>query len=224
MAFPLRRALGALAGALLLGACQAGADGSRAPVTRAAPVGPEAEAMRAFGRICGRLDRAEVARRGAEFGFAPVRSADMPPGLRDALAQTGGVIYMRPAGAPAMLIWDEPSSCELGVGGINVAALEREFARFLIGVEEAAAGSRVMVTRLTAEQVARASGGNGSRLRQGAMIGPRGLTPGPHGVMALRLPEQEGAIQALMIHRIGAPPTEGQPAAERAGQPKAPPR
>ncbi len=211
---PLR----ALAVALLLGACQAGTDGARSPAMGAASGGGEADAVLAFGQICGQLDRAGVAQRGGRYGFVPLQTEALPADLRETVTRTNGTLSARIGGPPAFLVWAEPANCELWVGGLDAAAVEREFVRFLRSVEDAAAGSRVMVTALTDAEVAAMPPSNGTRLRQGATINPRGLTPGPVGVMALRVPETDTrAIQVIMIHRYVNPqPGQAQPPAGRA--------
>jgi hypothetical protein len=218
----------ALSLALLLAACQAGADGSRGPVTRgpgtdAAIPGAEADAVMAFSHMCATLDRAEVVRNAGRFSFVPVRSEAIPDDLRESLARVDGTLFMRPGGPPAMLIWSEPSSCELWVGDVDLDALDREFAAFLGSFERVAAVARFGVTRLTPEELARAPSGEGMRVRQGAMIHPSRLVPGANRVMVLRIAEAPFRMRALMVHRHASPPS-AQPAATRRGEVKDPVR
>lgn len=246
----LRLPVATIAAALLLAACQAGtqndgqakrsvatgspasgspgsgspaasppASGSPAPSNSA-----ERNAVAAFTRICDVLNRNTVVQRAAEFGFVPVRNDDMPATLRASLARTNGVMFIRPAGAPAMLLWSDPQVCELWVGGVQLPGLEEEFSQFL-GRLSSNPNSRSAVTRLSPEQADRMRASDNSRLRQGALITPRELVAAPARVVLLRSPEPPEVFQALMIHRVATPPP-GAPAATtaRAGPPKDPVR
>lgn len=230
----------ALSVALLLAACQTGGQkdppatgGPRvggpatsgpaagAPATRNSA---ERNAVAAFSRVCGLLNRDTVVQRAAQFGFVSAPSDTMPADLRSSLEKTNGLMLIRPGGAPAMLLWSEPPMCELWVGGVQLPELEREFGQFLGRVDEAL-NSRNTVTRLSPDEVARMGTSNGSRVRQGAFIVPRELVATPPRVMVLRARENPDPFQALMIHSV-ARPAQGAPATTtaRTGQPKDPVR
>jgi hypothetical protein len=229
----------AMSAVLLLAACQTG-DKSPPPVTGGpaaggpAASGPaprssaERNAVAAFGRICAILDRNTVVQRAAQFGFAPARNDSIPADLRATLDKTNGQMFIRPAGAPAMLLWSEPQTCELWVGGVEVAGMEQEFSQLLGRISDVP-NSRSTVARLSPEEAARMPSANGSRVRQGAFIAPRDLVATPPRVMVLRSTETPGVFQALMIHRV-APPAAGTrpgapaPTATSAGPPKDPVR
>lgn len=197
------------------------ATGGAAPVNSA-----ERNAVAAFGRICGQLNRNTVTERAVQFGFVPARNEALPADLRSSLERTNGTMLVRPTGAPAMLIWSEPQTCELWVGGVELPVMEQEFGQ-LIGRIADAPNSRSTVTRISPEEAARMRSPHGSRVRQGALIAPRELVATPPRVIVLRSTESPGAFRALMIHRVAPPPPgPGAPAATAtpAGQPKDPVR
>lgn len=222
----------AMSAVLFLAACQTDTQ-NRAPVTGGAAAGAtatrnsaERNAVAAFGRICAVLNRGTVTERAGQFGFVPARNDAMPPDLRTSLEKSNGLMFVRPAGAPAMLLWSEPQTCELWVGGVDVAGMEQEFG-LLLGRIADVPNSRSTVTRISPEEAARMRSSDGSRVRQGAFIAPRELVATPPRAMVLRSTEGSGVFQALMIHRV-APPIPGSsapaPTATSAGQPKDPVR
>ena len=230
----------ALSVALLLAACQTGSQkdppatgGPRAggPATSGPAAGApatrnsaERNAVAAFSRVCGLLNRDTVVQRAAQFGFVSAPSDAMPADLRGSLEKTNGLMLIRPGGAPAALLWSEPSMCELWVGGLQFSELEREFGQFLGRLDEALS-SRNTVTRLSPDEASRTGTSHGSRVRQGAFIMPRELVATPPRVMLLRSREDPGVFQAAMIHSV-ARPLQGAPPATtaRTGQPKDPVR
>ena len=222
----------AISAALLLAGCQAGEQ--KAPPATGGPVAggaapvnsAERNAVAAFGRICAILNRSTVTQRAGQFGFVPARNEVLPADLRSSLEKTNGTMFVRPAGAPAMLIWSEPQTCELWVGGVELPGLEQEFGQLLDRIADVP-NSRSTVTRISPEEAARMRSSDGSRVRQGAFIAPRELVATPPRVMVLRSTESSGAFRALMIHRLApTPPGPGAPAATAtpAGQPKDPVR
>lgn len=230
-----RLPVAAISVALLLAACQTGSQGdgpAKAGLATGSPAsgGPapinsaERNAVAAFGRICALLDRNTVVQRAAQFGFAPVRHDDMPPPLRTALQRSNGLMFIRPAGAPAMLLWSEPQACELWVGGVQIRALEQEFNQLLGGIASVP-DSRSTVTRLSPDQADRMRSSDGGQLRQGALIASRDLVAAPMRVMLLRSPEPSEVFQGMMIHRVATPPPGAPaPTTTRAGPPKDPAR
>jgi hypothetical protein len=217
---------------LLLAACQTdtqnrvpvtGGPAAGAPATRSSA---ERNAVAAFGRICALLNRDTVAQRAGQFGFVPARNDAMPADLRSSLEKSNGLMFVRPAGAPAMLLWSEPQTCELWVGEVEVPGMEQEFGQLLGRIADVP-NSRSTVTRISPEEAARMRSSDGSRVRQGAFIAPRDLVATPPRVMVLRSTESSGMFQALMIHRVAPPiPGPGAPAptGTSAGQPKDPVR
>lgn len=232
MRFTLRFA--AIAVALLLAACQPGSQSDRpatggpaerpttvAPVTRSSA---ERNAVAAFSRICSTLNRNSVVQRAAQFGFAPARNETLPPDIRASLEQTNGVMFLRSAGEPAMLLWYEPQTCELWVGGVKLPGLEEEFSQ-LLGLVGNAANSQTSVTRLTPNETSGMVASNGTRARLGAFIAPRELIAAPPRIMLLRSVENPGVFQGVMIHHVVTSRTSTQTATPaRTGPPKDPVR
>jgi hypothetical protein len=224
----------AMAVALLLAACQTGGQ-KNPPATGAATGGPapgapatrnsaERNAVAAFSRICGLLNRDTVAQRAAQFGFVPARNDAMPAELRSSLEKSNGLMFVRPAGAPAMLVWSEPQICELWVGGVEIAGVEQEFGQFIGRIADGS-NARSSVTRFSPEDAARMRSSDGSQLRQGAFIAPRDLVATPPRVMALRSPATSAVFQAQMIHRVATPSPGAPPATTaRSGPAKDPVR
>jgi hypothetical protein len=91
----------ALALALLLGGCAATAGDKFNPNPDAAAattagVTASAAAVRAFGHLCGRMEEAEVRRRAAAYGFAPMNPNRLPPAVT-----RGGEVRMMARPGPA---------------------------------------------------------------------------------------------------------------------------
>lgn len=96
-----------------------------------------ASAVRAFANVCGRLEGPEITRRAAGLGFQPIDPARLPPGAAANFPADGSVqMLARPSTAPgtvgAILAWNARGpSCELALGGVAPAAVEREFDRMV---------------------------------------------------------------------------------------------
>jgi hypothetical protein len=142
-----------------------------------------------------------VAQRARSYAFVPLEAAprEAEP-LRAELQAKGLRGWIRPvAGAPALLTWNERGrSCELAVGGIEFAELEREFAAMASGLER----NGLAVTRVPPPRAAPEAGGETLRLRQAMVVAPRGLTPTLPRAIALREnTDHSQAIQAVLTMR-----------------------
>lgn len=144
-----------------------------------------------------------------------MRREAMPNRLRESVRHDNAAIYIRPSAAPACVSWSDPATCEVWVGGVNVVELEHQFTLFINGLAQAAEGSRVTVTPLSAEQMAQSYATNGTRPRQAAIIRPREIVAAPLGVMMLSLSDVTGRFQAVMIHRMGGSSAAAQPVVTR---------
>ena len=173
-------------------------------VTAAAAAGAaqpstSALAVRAFTQLCGALQAESVAQRARSYAFVPLEAAprEAEP-LRAELQAKGLRGWIRPvSGAPALLTWNERGrSCELAVGGVEFAELEREFAAMARGLEQ----DGLAVTRVP-PRAAPETGGT-LRLRQAMVVATLGLTPILPRTIALREnTDHSQAIQAVLTMR-----------------------
>jgi hypothetical protein len=216
---PARRpGLAGLLLALALGACAApGTVPGAGPAKDAA--GGEARAMvTAFGHICGRLDRAEVARRAGTYGFAPIRRDLLPADAQAQVARGEATIFIRPSPGTPMLFWNEAPRCELVFAGLPQAEVETEFTAFL---EALARTGELTVATASPEQLAQLRRDGPAEPRKAAVVTPRVMVPGGQRTFML-LVSNEGPrapVVSMVTARAG---TGGGAAASTRELPKDP--
>jgi hypothetical protein len=192
----------ALVLALLLAGCTAPGADKFTSNSGAAASSTAAAAVQAFGHLCGRLEWAEVQRRAGAYGFVPVDPNRLPSGAAPA---DGTRMLGRPGAAPAVLIWsDAGPRCELGVSGVDTAALTGEFDAMLRAFEQR--------PEMAVNSVPPPAGETGAfRLQRMAVLTPRALVPMPPRAMALRtaVPGAPGfqAVMVMQVARPGGAPT-----------------
>lgn len=203
---------------LALGACGGGgpAGGSdkfatarfSGPPAIASPGLPANAAVAAFSEICSRLDPAEAIRRAAGFGFAPVDTRRLPLALPEALREPGLTLLARtPPGAPVSLVFlsETGPTCEMALGGVDSAAVEREFLGMLAGLS----GNADLLVREVDPAIDRETGS--LRLRRAAVVLPRVPSPAlpPRG-LALRVNEDPGQpLRVALVARVLRTEAEG---------------
>ena len=160
---------------------------------------PSAAAVQAFATICARLQGEEIANQARRYGFLP---AD--PRVRFTLNQPGQPptqvqAWSRP-GPPAVLLWTEGRRlCELGVGGVDVAEVERAFSALAQTYER----QGLAVSRVTVQ----GNAVTGLALQQAYVVGPKALTPGQLRALSLRVnTDPSHAMQVLMTTGPFTPP------------------
>jgi hypothetical protein len=189
-----RKALrSALLPALLLAICSGCAS---QPGAIGATASPSASVVRAFAAICGKLQTEDIARQAQTYGFVAFDPLHQPGPVPAALQAPGVHAWLRPAaGLRTLLVWNEPvRSCELGVGGVDIPEVEREFASMTAALERGG----LDVTRLAV----RDSAANALGIRQAIIVAPRALTPGQIRQIVLRVnADTAQAMQVAMSMR-----------------------
>ena len=158
--------------------------------------------VRAFASVCGNLDGAEVARRGANLGFVavgPARQAAQPVPL-DPNVRLMARPAVPPASVSALLAFNRRGpSCELAVGGVSSAALEREFER-MVGVLQRQENLLVSPLRITSATA--------------VLVVPRALQDaGPQVIVLRTAPDAPGGqpLRAIMSLHVACPREGGSP-------------
>jgi hypothetical protein len=208
--------------AFLASACaDAGRGVAKAPAAGTPQSVSAAEAaVQAFTRICNRLNRDEVERSGAQFGFVPISTAQLPAEMASVLAREGGTLFTR-SGGQALLLWQDSRRCELLVGGLDLPQVERSFAQLLAAY---ASSPELMVRTMTAMERAQQPDNDGFQLRQAAIVGARALSPAGLRVVGLRFVTRRPAtLQVSMVHQV-LPPAVPAQSAVNAPLPKDPVR
>lgn len=199
------RLLAALALGLLAACAQPGA-GDKPFVQGQGATSPARAAMIAFGQICGRLDREEVARQAARFGFGQVRREALPADVQATMARENTIIFMRPVAGSPMVFWNEVPHCEMIAGGLPPAEVEAEFALFLTALGNSA---ELSVARASPEQLASLPVTGPARPRQAAIVMSRTLTAGTQRSFMLSVAQEPARppVVALSTRRFvpGAP-------------------
>lgn len=169
--------------------------------------------VRAFASVCGNLDGAEVARRGANLGFVavgPARQAAQPVPL-DPNVRLMARPAVPPASVSALLAFNRRGpSCELAVGGVSSAALEREFER-MVGVLQRQENLLVSPLRITS---ATAADAGGLRVHRAVLVVPRALQDaGPQVIVLRTAPDAPGGqpLRAIMSLHVARPREGGSP-------------
>ncbi len=207
---PLRVTL--LAALLAVGACAA--PGQRGEA-KDGPAGDAAALVSAFGQICGRLERAEVARNAARFGFFSLRRNALS-GTEMAPRPPETAVFVRPnPGRNEMLFHTEAQNCTLMAGGIDPAAVETEFGRYLAALGSSREHS---VAAAAPEQVASIQVSGMVRPRQLALVTPRAVVAGGTRIVMFSIAESRTGERAVALE-MGVPRA---PAATPQQEPKDP--
>jgi hypothetical protein len=176
-----------------------------------------ASVVRAFANICGRLDAAEITRRAGGLGFRAIDPDRLPPEARDRFPRDGSVQMMiRPSTVPgsvgAILAWNaQGPSCELAVGGVAPAAMEREFDRMVATLSKQPGMQALSGEIGGAPRV----DGTGLVLRRAVfLVSNQQMGAAPQAVVlrTAEAPATDGRIQAIMsIHVARAQPAGATP-------------
>lgn len=203
----------------LLGACAAEGEQDDASLQAASVV-------RAFANVCGRLDGPEIARRGAGLGFQPIDPARLPPAAAASFPADGSVQLMaRPSTVPgatgAILAWNARGpSCELAVGGVAPAAVEREFDKMVETLGKRP-GLQVQAGQIGGTPP---TDGMGLTMRRAAVMiaqGQPGTLPQAVVLRTAAAPATDGRITAVMSIHLARP--QGGPGAGQASGAATPP-
>lgn len=169
-----------------------------------------ASVVRAFANICGRLDAPEVTRRAGSLGFVAVDPTRVPALASVNLPRDGSLQIMAriagtPGGTTAVLVWNaQGPACELAVGGVVPAAIEREFDRMVATL------ARQPGLRVSDGQVAGATGTDiaGLQLRRAVlMVSAQQMGAAPQ-VVVLRAadgPADGTRVKAIMSIHVARP-------------------
>ena len=192
----------------LLGACTAEGEQDDASLQAASVV-------RAFANVCGRLDGAEIARRGAGLGFQAIDPTRLPPAAAASFPADGSVQLMaRPSTVPgatgAILAWNARGpSCELAVGGVAPASVEREFDRMVETLGKRP-GLQVQAGQISGAPPPDALGLTMRRAAVMIMQGQPGALPQAVVLRSAAAPATDGRITAVMsIHLAQRQPPGG---------------
>lgn len=195
----------------LLAACAPPGAGDKPFVQGQGVTTPARAAVVAFGQICGRLDREEVARQAARFGFGQVRREALPPEAQAMMARENTTIFLRPVPGSPMVFWNESPHCELIAGGLPLAEMEAEFDLLLAALGNSA---ELSVARATPAQLAALPVTGPARPRQAAIVMSRALTAGSQRSFMLSVSQDpaRGPVVSLSTRGFmpGAPaPVQG---------------